>query len=108
MGKWTNSVEGGRKKHKQKVTVPFTTNTENVEELQVAVEAWPESYTGELTEVSASSDVATAILTYESHGANVTDIKRRIRDAGILGTFKRPKTERTCKCGAGVVSCTTK
>lgn len=106
MGKFINKAEASRRKHKQLVHAPFTTNVSNLDDLEAAVTSWPDSYECEITDVSASSDVVTGEFRYGARGANKTDVERRIERSGLRGiTLKRASTDRTCKCESGTVSC---
>jgi hypothetical protein len=95
MGKFiNNSDESKSRKKDQTVTVPFYTNSSNLDDLEAAVESWPASYTCTINSVSQSSDVVDGEFTYRARGANRTDVERRIERSGLKGiTLRRPKTE---------------
>mgnify|MGYP007122145711 CR=1 FL=1 len=93
MGQFTNSTEGS-KKALQRVTVPIVVNEESIDELEVAITEASDKFTGELTNISASSGVCDAVITYTAPGANINDVKRMLDRAGIKFVAKRPKTEK--------------
>lgn len=101
MGTWTNTVAPKRRKHKQQVSVPVVIDVENLEDLREAIERAPDSYAGEVTNVSESSGIADVLVTYTARGANVTDVKTRLNKEGVQYATKRPKTERLCGCEGG-------
>jgi hypothetical protein len=93
MGQFTNSTEGSKKKL-QKVTVPIVINEENIDDFETIITEASDKFTGELINISASSGVCDAVVTYTAPGANINDVKRVLTRGGLAFVAKRPKTER--------------
>lgn len=101
MGKFSNDITVKQRKHKQRVTVPIVFDEEYLDDAERVIEALPDTYTGNVTDISASSGLVTVDVAYTARGANVTDVKRRLTDGGLPYASKRPKTERLCACQSG-------
>lgn len=108
MGKFINEAaqEGkAKRKHPQTVTVPIVINDDDLPALQEFAEAAPDSYEVVVTGTTASKETADAEIRYSARGANVTDVTRRLDEAGFRYAHAKTKTARTCDCANGHMSC---
>lgn len=101
MGQFTNEIVRKQRKHKQRVNVPVVIDVADLDLIEDIVTAGPETFTGNVTDISESSGNATVAVSYEARGADKTDVTKRLDVGGIKFITKRPTTDRLCGCESG-------
>lgn len=92
--KYDPDIANERVKQMQEITAPVIIGFGDLEAVAAAVDEWPDSYEVEVTKVVASSELAELDIVYKTHGANKTDITRRLDKIGVRYVVAKTKTKR--------------
>lgn len=92
MGQFTRSFEG--KRTIKTVTVPVLVDEEHVDLLDEIITNSSADISADLTNITASSGIAEALITYTGPNADVNHVKRILTKGGLQYVTKRPKSKK--------------